>query len=221
MTATPRHTEGFHPAVTLIRALRQPENGEDEPAWVARWATLLEEATIEDAEAAIADVLLQLAHINDTLMLHRKYPRRRWIVPGTQMVAFRAVRQAQLRYLREWLAAQRADEKRAMDAETKRVRIRANAEQAKTVAEARAHMRAVHAREQAIARERVAFIRDYVPDGSSDVVMLIQAARHVIGTLQAKLGSPLDEHELAVLHALRSWLWADAGLTALDEVPLP
>lgn len=240
MTITPA---GFQPASELIRALRQPEEGDDEAAWTARWATLLEEVTIEDAEAAVADLLVQLAHIDDTLTMYRRKPDQRFNVSRTHMINFRALRDAQLKYLRQWLYTVRQDEERELKAleraerrkiELARTKTRLQITQAKshnhqlamanakTVAEVRAYKRAVYEREHAIALERIGFVREHVPDGSEPVLM-VQAMRQVVVSLKAKLlqagiDPPLDEHEQTLLAALIHWLETNAGLQAMDEV---
>jgi len=223
---------GFHDAETLIRALREQDEGDDHAAWTARWATLLEEVTIEDAEAAIADVMQQLARIDDTLRIYRSKPSQAFNVPRRQMIRFREIRAAQLQYLRQWVYAQRRDERVQQQyelAQTKAAQRQRRLElheaelaRAETIDSVRAYKRAIYEREQQIARDRIAFIRSQVPDGS-DPVMMVQAARHLILLLYHRLrdmgiDKPFDEHAQAIERALQGWLEGQALEVAVKSV---
>lgn len=231
-------------AAALIRALSIHEEGEDQAAWTARWTNLLQTSSTEDVEAAVADLVVQCARLNDRVNLMRR-GHVAAVRQGT-LIHFLRIRKAQLKFLQEWVrtqdqleadAAKRETQERLSAEATARAQMRLKAHEAtqqrlaqadlarrESVEGYRAYKLAIVEREREIARERVAFIREQIPDGS-DPVLMVLAARHIMKRLHQKLteagvapGDHLSEHEKLLDYAIHDWLRVDPMERAVLEV---
>lgn len=94
-------------AAALIRALRSRESNEDEAAWIARWAGLLDTATIEDAQAALAATLIEEERLQDNIRRGQRRTDDRLATEAGptvgNLIYISRIRHAQEQFLRSWI----------------------------------------------------------------------------------------------------------------------